>query len=358
MNYRNERYGLSLAGHEHSRQLLNIYESGEFTGDISVVYTRRPDPYRSLMMEGESTLIPIILDREENKVCAMGACVIRKVTLNGEIKTAGYLTGMKSLPEYRKRIPNGAAVYKFLQERTRDKVDIYYTTILKDNTGVQRMLEKKRKNMPEYHYIGEYTVFCLGTGAVQKSKEPTEYRGFSLVKSSVKEVEDFFGANSLAFNFSPVGTTWHALEDDDCYALRDTSGRIVAACSLWNRQSCKQYLVTSYRGAYRYLRKLPLRVFGYPNLPRENCTVNHANMTMLTVKDLDCRLARYFIKRIASGATSYDLLTLGLFENHPLITAMDTIKSIKYRSRVYTVRWTDDDPLPDPRPVNLEIGLL
>ncbi len=359
MNYRNERYTFSLAGPEHSHQLLEIYESGEFTGNISVLYTRRPDPFQSLMMEGESALIPIVFDREKNRVCAMGACIIRKVNLNGEIRTAGYLTGLKSLPEYRKRIPHGSEVYRYLYEQTKDKVDIYYTTILQDNVVAQKMLEKKRRNMPEYRYSGRYTVYCISTGPAQRRKERgREYNKYRFLKGNIAEVERFFQNASPRFNLSPVEMNWPGLTDEDCYTLRDSDGRIIAACALWSQQSYKQYLITEYRGIYRYLRKVPLELFGYPNLPKENQPVNYTSVTMLAVSDDDSKIATYFIEKVAEAAKSYDFAMLGLFENHPLTASVAGIRSIKYESRLYTVHWNDDSLIPDDKPVDLEVGLL
>jgi len=358
MSYRNERYIFTFAGPEHSQQLLKIYESGEFSGRISVLFTRRPDPYQSLMMEGENVLIPIVVDREKDIVCAMGACVIRKVNLNGEIKTAGYLTGLKSLPEYRNRIPHGTNVYRHLYEHTKDQVDIYYTTILEDNTAAQRMLEKKRRNMPEYRYRGEYTVYCFKTGVTKKYDKHKEYRDYKFGKSSVSEVVSYFRHTSIRFNLSPADMNWPGLIDEDCYAIRDKEGDIVAACALWNQQKYKQYLITKYGGIYRYLRIMPLYILGYPKLPRVNHLVNYASMTMLAIQDNDNRLAGYFIEKVAEAAKSYDFLMLGLFENHPLNDVMAKIKSIKYGSKLYTVHWNDCPLTPDERPVNLEVGLL
>lgn len=355
MSYRNERYTFEQAGPEHSRYLLKIYESEEFTGNISVLYTRRPDPYLSLLQEGEKTVIPIMLDREKEQVCGMGACVIRKVHLNGRILTAGYLTGMKSLPEYRRRIPHIREVYQYLHDQTKDQVNIYYTTILKDNVTAQKMLEKKRKHMPEYRYQGEYTVYCFSTGAGQYNKDN---KGYRFAKCSLAEVESFFQNSAASFNFSPVGMKWHGLTDHDCYCLEDQEGGIVAACALWNQQSYKQYMVTKYQGIYRYLRKIPLKLFGYPNLPLENQPLNYAGITMLAVKDHDRKLAEFFIRKIFTAANSYDFLMLGFFQNHPLSAAIAKIKSIKYSSRLYTVHWNEDLLTPDERPVDLEVGLL
>jgi hypothetical protein len=358
MNSRNDRYTIEFAGPQHGQQLLRVYESGEFAGKVSLAYTRRPDPYQSLMLEGEEVLIPIVVDRRENVVCGMGACVIRKVNLNGTKKTAGYLTGMKSLPEYRRRIPNGAAVYQQLFQRLRDRVDFYYTTILSDNLSAQKMLEKKRRNMPEYHHLGEYKVFCFATGTAQRLTRENRYDTLILGKCKLDEVASLFSSTAGQFNLSPGEMKWHGLSDSDCFSLRGQDGTILAACAVWNRQETKQYIVNGYGGIYRYLRRLPLTLFGYPNLPKENEPLNHASVSMLFVRGLDSALAAHFLKLVAAACGDYDLLMVGFFENHPLASSMSRIRAFRYSSRLYAVNPDDRTLTLDGRPIQLEVALL
>lgn len=357
MNCRSERFAIRLAVPQDSPQLLRIYESGEFPGKINVLFTRRPDPYVSLSAEGEKAVIVAVVDKLEERICSMGACVIHKTTFNGETARAGYLTGLKSLPEYRNRIPVGAAAYRFLYEKTRDAVDVFYTTILAENTGVQKLLEKRRKNMPRYSLVGTYTVYIMGTGPAQKAGEKDSAL-FEFRAGNLDEVKSFHAAHGTQYNLSPVGMSWQGIRDEDCYSLRGRDGKLKAVCAVWDRQNCKQNIVTGYHGIYRFLRHIPLRPFGYFNLPRENEILNQACIAMFTVHPHDPGLAARFIKQVASVSGKYQLLSAGFFETHPLSAAMKTVRSLKLRSRLYTVDWAADSPQLDGRPVGIEVGLL
>ena len=348
----NDRYEISLASRSDNRQLLNIYECGDFKGDVSVLYTRRPDPVESLMNEGEKAVIPIVRDLENDVIVGMGACIIRKAYINGEIRATGYLTGLKGLPHYRKKVPAISETYRYLHDQTMGEVDIFYTTILKENTAVQKMLEKKRKSMPEYRRIGEYTVYGFRTGAKARS------RGWTLETGSRQELESLDIWKPEDFNFSPADADLHGLNDGDVYILRDKDGNAAAACAVWNQQSYKQYIVTGYGGIYRWLKRLPLKLAGYPDLPREGVPANYASIALLAVKDNSPALANILIRNVAEKAGKYDFLMLGLFENHPLTAAMEDMKCIKYQSILYTVHWEDSLLELDGRPVNLDVGLL
>ncbi|HEY5576357.1 MAG TPA: hypothetical protein VIK34_06535, partial [Clostridiaceae bacterium] len=114
MKCRNDKFEIGSAKPEDAQEMLKIYECGDFKGNISVLYTRRPDPFKSLISEGEKAVITVVRDKENGVIVGMGACIIRKACINGEIKNTGYLTGLKALPEYRKRVPVIFAAYKYL----------------------------------------------------------------------------------------------------------------------------------------------------------------------------------------------------------------------------------------------------
>ncbi len=353
MSSRNERFEYRLAIPEDSTAILDLYESEGFSGNISVLYTRRPDPIQSLKQEGDEVIVSVMVDREQNRICAVGCCVIRNAYLNGVVKRTGYLTGLKVHPDYRRRVPHIARSYDRMYELTKDLVDFYYTTILKENVTARKMLEKKRKGMPDYQPRGTYTVYCFRTGV--KRDKPSKYR---FEKGKAADVRAFYEEQLRLNNLSPdsaeTGPAGSAF-----YILRDEHGEIAAACSLWNQQEVKQYIITGYSGIYRVLKHLPLNILGYPNLPKEQVPANYACVSMLCVKEQDPAAAEVLIGKVSEQATAFDFLMAGVFEYQPLHKAFSNIRHIKYESILYTVQWPDHHAiLLDGRPIQLEVGLL
>lgn len=353
MNCRNKRFTIDLASPSDAEEILKIYENGDFKGNISVLYTRRPDPIKSLRQEGERVVIPILKDQTNNKICGIGCCVIRKAYLNGEIKNTGYLTGLKVLPEYQKRLLPIKDVYNFLYEQTKREVDLYYTTILQENTAVQKMLEKRRKNMPEYLYQGDYTVYCFRTG-----RKVLPSNNYLVQKGEHEGLLQFFQEQAKKYQFSPEITAMYQNFKQDIFSLCDLEGNILAACLVWNQQDYKQYIITEYKGIHKLLQRLPLKFCGYPPLPPKNTPANYACVAMLYFSEYDPKLTRYFIEKVAEYVIEYDFLMLGLSANHPLETIFTQIKHLKYQSRLYLVSWDNQLYNLDERPVNLEVGLL
>ncbi|MDP4180850.1 MAG: hypothetical protein Q8942_07135 [Bacillota bacterium] len=363
MSSPNNRFEFGLATENDSKEILGIYESGEFTGGISVLYTRRPDPYRSLMLEGEKVVLPIIRDKERGNICAIGCCVIRKAYINENIKNVGYLTGLKILPEYRRRTPYISEVYKFLHDETREFVDIYYTTILEENITAQKMLEKKRKNMPEYKYQGNYTVYCFATGKKGlfngvKPKSVFRNPEYLLEKGNTKGLNEFYNENLKSCDFSPSGIDLAGLQSEDIFTLRDKNNDIVAACAVWNQQSYKQYIITGYNGIFKYISKFPTRWLGYPSFPKEKTSANYACIALFCSKVDDYGLLEEFIRKVAQESSKFDFIMYGLFENNPMNVVLQKIKHVKYRSKVYLVDWEEPVINIGSRPINLEVGLL
>jgi len=352
MSYLNEWFELRPATIMDADQILRIYESEEFDGNISVIYTRRPNPYLSFQKEGEQVFLLLLCDHRADLICGVGSCVIRKAYIRGEVKATGYLNGLKLLPQYRKKVPYIAEAYHYMYEQTKDLVDCYYTTILTENIPAQRLLEKKRKNMPAYNFKSIYNVYCLASG------NHTLQKNYSLECGNTESLEVFYKKNAVKWSLFPADFTMSAFPRDSIYTLRDKSGNIQAACVLWNQLAHKQYIVSNYKGIYKFLKWFPLKWFGYPNLPKIGQIANYASYHMLCVKNDNIDLAQYFIKKIAEKEKDYDFLMIGLFENHYLVKCLQKIKHIKYQSKFYEVNW-DNAPIElEIENLYLDVGLL
>ena len=352
MSIRSKRFAYRLATPEDSRQILDVIESGSFSGDISVLFTRRPDPVASMLQEGHLVLIPVMVDLENNKICGVGCCVIRKAFINGQIMRVGYLMGLKVHADYQRRVPFMSEAYQYTYEQTRQHVDLYYTTILKDNLTAKKLLEKKRRNMPEYRPVSDYTVYCFRRG--KNGSLP----GMVFEKGNTAGLQEFYQQELSKTHLAPEDRHLPGLSDSDFYTLRDSQGTILAACAVWNQQPSKQYIVTGYSGIYRCVKHLPLHWLGYPNLPKENLPANYGSIALFCAKDHDPTIAASFIHQVAKHSKNYDFLMAGFTENHPLTPVFQKLKHIKYQSTLYTVHWETPSPILDDRPIHLEVGLL
>lgn len=340
-----ERYQIRLATPMDAAELLEIYEADDFAGDFSVSYTRRPDPYSSLAAEGDRLVAPVVVDHLEGHIAGMGACIIRDGYISGEVRSIGYLTGLKGRPEYRRGVPLIPQVYDFLRDHS-SEVACYYTAILASNRLTLRMLGRDHPGMPHYQRVGVYTTTILGAGASipdgSRALVPVELRAVGTTRGDL-------AATSLD---APGGSA-------QGWQLLDVSGRPVAGCALW-RQHHKQYVVT---GVSDEMQAALANVPGLPPLPKIGQPVRHASVAGLWAHDLDA--ARDLLRHLAAVTADVDYLFAGFLDTHPLAACVEGLPAFSYDSVLFTVHW-DWPPAAgrpgqlevDPATVDVPVGLL
>jgi hypothetical protein len=333
MSSPNDKFELVLAQHSDWPEIKRIYDSGEFDGGIAVQYLRDPDPIASFEREGDRAVILMLMDKEANKAAGFGACIIRRVYKGGKVVNKGYLTGLKLLPEYRKKVMLIPYAYQKLYEYTRDHVDIYFTTILKENTAVQKMLEKPRKLMPLYEYIGDYRVyFCKSGIKIFKGRKSDQY---ITRRCSRDEAEAFFSQQAPEADLSLDSISAYDLKNAVFYGLFK-EGAMKACGYVLNQQHYKQYVVKNYSGIFKLISKLPTRLLGYPSFPRINEAANCACAGLWAEND-EPALAHRLWQFMRHDAREFDFIMIGLHESHPLRTYFEKTRHIHYDSRCYIV---------------------
>ena len=326
MNFQNSKYTLRFADATDNEGIREIFESESFHGDIDVKILRSAHPYESFQADGEEAKILVIIENETHKRVAVGGAVVRREYLNGREEKCAYLTGLKVHPEYRKKIFLIAKAYELLRESIHD-CTFSYTTILDSNEMAIKLFEKKHKNLPEYRYLGHYITYCFHGGNRKLTLEKDNLHGFN------KLMQEYFSKQNL----TPCDYNYKGFGEKTFYCVRENN-EIIACCYVGNQQMYKQYKMCSYGGIYNILSHVPTQFFGYPKFPKKNSMINYGIVSYLYVKDNDKKLCSDFLRSVAVES-DYELLLWGGFENNPLSKALDSMKTVRYGSRLYQVVW-------------------
>lgn len=336
------RWGVRLAEDADAADLLRLYECEPSEGDLAVLTTRRPNPLASLRSEGDRVVFPVAVDHETGRIIGGGACVVRRASVGGEVRTVCYLTGLKLLPEYRRQVPLFARMYGYARELTAD-VELYYTTIMADNLAAQKLLTgRRRRGLPEYRAAGAYTTWCFRAPSRRHL-----LRGLSLELGSASDLV------SSGFDLEPVGPL-----APEVWVLRERGGAVVASAGVWDQRAHRQSIVTRYAGRYERLQRLPTHLLGYPRLPRPGAVAAQAAVTQLWVRDWDPDLARTFLRALSHAQRSLDYLIWGAHASHPLASAPAALRAVRLHSLLYTVHWDDACRGLSGAPVALDVALL
>lgn len=345
----NDKIELRQAVPDDLDGIRKVFRSGKFDGEFCVQFLREPDPLISLGHDGDSAVVIVMEYVSTGEIIAVAGCVIRREYAGSTVRRIGYLTGLKILPEYQKKVYCIADGYQMIHDLTKADVDIYYTTILSSNTGAVKLLEKRHKRMPSYHFLGEYTTYCIKGGGRPRGR---------LTGLTAEEREALYDRKvQPGLDFSPASTAFYNLKDEDFVALRGRDNEILAACAIYGQQEYKQYVISGYNRKYKLLSRLPTRWLGYPAFPKENSELNYASIAFLYVKDNDPELGRRFLKAAAAHSSRYDILLAGLFGNNANQAIFDSYRHVKFKSRLYEVTWEEPQYQPG-NPVGLEVSLL
>ena len=342
MNSRN-KFIFEEAKESDSKEMLDIIEGMEFKGDISMLYTRRPDPLNSLRMEGDRVGVIICRDQINGKMAGFGACSVNRMHYNGTIRNVGYLFNLRSRKEYQRRFLDFNRGYdRMFGLFEGDSIPVYYTTILEENIHARKLLEKRRPFMPVYEYFGDYHTYIVKTGLRRKMPDGFEFRRAG--DDDTSALVEFLDREGSRYQFFP------AVSIDDLHApnhprinnfyLLMKDGKIIGCGALWDQRDYKQYIVMEYKGIYRFLYMLNRinTLFGYPALSKLGGIVNFFTMGFWAVRDDDPDLFEILVRNMSGVSPNYDYFTVGLHGRNPLNeVAGKRIRSIIYKSRLYLV---------------------
>lgn len=343
MNFQNDKYTLRFAEESDEAGIADIFESGGFSGKISVQFLRAPHPLASFRTDGDDAKIIVVVDNENRRMAAVAGAIIRMEYVKGRPKKCAYLTGLKIHPDYQGKLYFIAKAYEFLHQSIAD-CEVCYTTILDENRKAIRLLEKHHKNMPLYQYIGHYTTYCFHGGKALVEVETDKMDGF----------EELMHTHFSERNLTPVDYCCPGFGKTTFYSVRE-EGEITACCFVGNQQEHKQYRMCSYGGIYKMLSHLPTRLFGYPEFPKSGSDIDYGVVSYLYIKDNNKKRCSDFLRSVAAK-TDVKLLIWGAFESNPLCDALNDMKTIRYGSRLYAVTW--DRKVEIAGEIGMEAALL
>jgi len=283
-------FSYEYATEKDGGEIAALLEETEFKGGISIAYCRRPNAVKSLSKDGDKSTF-VIARTPEGKIVGVGGC-----TINGDV---AYLTGLRATQPV--NIPKA---YQLIREFcAQNGVKLTYTTILENNVDVQRMLEKKRTNMPYYLRHSE-----LVTNIIQK-------------KLRIKDKSNF------------------SLEENGLYVLRKSSGDELARGRAVEQWDYKQYVVKKYGWQLRLLKPFVRWI------PDENKVLQFFTLREVAAKDKAA--LESFLRHVSHVPLQGEFFLYG-GEDCP-------VKAIQYKSIIYVVDW--DKNIEDVSNIQLRVEI-
>ncbi len=348
------RFILEEARPEDSDEILSILEESGFDGNLSLICTRRPDPVASILREGDNVLTLVSRDLRQHCVAGMGAIAVRKAFVRGKTVKVGYLFGLRLRKECKgaaSLIPDG---YRLIGDYAGTHGVRYVSTaILEENLYARKLLEKKRRLMPDYVPVGNYEVHSISTNYASRFRTGD----FVVRRCSQADTEDIVG---LISDFAGTRDFYPCLNRQDLFENRyqgltpdrfvgvwNRKKEIIACGALWDQSAFKQYYVKKYGTRFAILAKAPfvMRLLGYPPLPAQGSRLRFGTLSFWAVRGYDPEPFRVLLGEAARLWNDLSFIAVGMHEKEPFLAALRNMRAIRYRSRIYLVDWKKDGDL-------------
>lgn len=364
-----DRFVLEPAVATDASEILGILEENPLPGPISLIYTRRPDAYRSFMAEGREACVIVCRDTQDGRIAALGAGAVQDCLVGGRPDRVAYLFGLRFRREYLKKrvillLPEA---YRLIVEHFQEQgVRHFLTVILADNLPARRLLTGERSRMPRHALLCPYHTLTFLTRRRAPSL-PDSYAFRRATPGDRAAIEEFLTTEGGRCDFFPsrigdVVDRHPELSWESFYLLTDRQGNILACGAAWDQVSHKQYIVAGYGGAMRWLSLVSplLRPFGYPPMPKPSTTLRFFVLAFWCVKDNREEYLKWFLSSLAHAGRDYPYFVVGVPDAHPLGPSLNRWKFLGYDSHVYLVgdHITANDAARLGRSAYLECGWL
>ncbi|MCL1895711.1 MAG: GNAT family N-acetyltransferase, partial [Clostridiales bacterium] len=240
--------------------MLRLIESRPAGGDLRILYTRRPDAYQSYKMEcAEAEMV--LCTSDDGRLLAQAACLPRRLYINGEACTAGYVTGLHKAggarADIRGMLDAGYA---------RTRATRFFCSFLDSSRDAYGLFSRRGWARP----VCGYTTYMLHPAAIRPVRHGFTFRRAAPGDSG--RLLGFYNEFGPGYSYFPALESLGSFPESaapDFFLLED-SGDIIAAGALWDQQAYKQYIVAGYGGAYRLAALFgpALRALRYPPLPK------------------------------------------------------------------------------------------
>jgi hypothetical protein len=366
------RYRFELAGPDDDADLRHVLANTPMPGRIALTFRRAPSFFAAPGVNGFLRQIVACRDTASGRIVGFGCRALRRMYVNGEPRTIGYLSSMRLLAEHRNQglVARG---YRFFRELHGDgQTPLYLTTIAESNEPALRILTSGRAGLPTYHPAGAYRMAAL---LIREQRVPT----LADVEIRPACASDLAALNRFVQEWGPRrqffpcysevdwrdGGALQGLNTADVLLAR-RSGMIVGMLAAWDQSAFRQTVVQSYQGLVGWLRPIYngwARLRRGARLPPVGEPLCYVTGTLPLVANDDAAvfdaLLRTLLQHSASGPWRY--LIVGLAEGDPLLDVLRRYDATWYTTRIYQVCMEDGVSFRnglDVRPIYLELGAL
>lgn len=325
-----------------NREVLNLINSTSVKGDIEVSFTKEPNYLNAMKICADD--VQAVIGKVNDKIEILGTRSLKKVYINGETETLGYLSDLK-ISNNAKKIHALSGGFKFMKSLMDDKrAKLHIATIIDDNKQGKIALTwgNKNPNIPNFYDLGIMnTYFILPLLPKFISNKIRIIRGS---KDILDKIVDFLNTEGRKKQFFPVYTKEYFLNlpnfdiEDFYVAIKDNE--ILGIMAKWEQTPFKQVIIKKYNDKWKWIKKLSGKI-----LPQENEPIEQFYLSFIVIKNNNNFVFEALLSKIYNDNRCYKYFSLILHSKDNLNRSLKKFFSIKYKSRLYITEFMEDEKI-------------
>jgi hypothetical protein len=370
------RFRFELATDDDDAELRHILAAIPMPGHVSVSYRREPNYFGAAVVSGGFHQVLVVRDAETGRVAGFVSRSARMMHVNGTPESIGYLSGLRFLPQYRRRGLLARGIARLRDLHTDGRAKLYLATIADGNDDAVDIVTSGRTGLPKMHFAGRYFALAVPIPTRRRRVRASQSdlaleEGRRADASEIIEFLRTWGPRRQFFpcyeasDFFHSQATFRDLSPHDLILAR-RGGRLLGILGTWDQHSFKQSIVEGYSASLRWISPMYnawARLRGMPAVPRPGSELRYLTAALPVVADDDAEvftnLMHEVLARASGGPCQY--LMLGLHEQDPLLPAARRLGGRTYVGRMYVACWDDGEEFRiglDGRPPYLELGCM
>lgn len=365
---------IDLATPADDAELLDFMKTTTLPGaDFTLAMQREPSLFAAGPAMGH--VHQVVVSRLDGHLIGMAERAERRLCVNGEPATVGYLSGVRVHPAHR----GGPSLVKgfrtFRELHGRGAAALYLTTIASGNEAARAVLSSGRAGLPAYHHVAPYVTAAI---PVRRAVRAVPLEGGSVAPAAAGELDELLafwravGARRQLFpwiereDLLGEGGRLAGMHIEDVLVAR-RRGRIVGTLARWDQHRYKQWQLVSYGWKMRAARPayhLLALAFGWPRMPDPGSRIASVYGALAALEGDDRAVWRSLLTALVAGerARGGAFVAVGMMEGDPLLAEALALKAFVLMAELYLVTFDEAGERArqalDGRPFYVELATL
>lgn len=326
--------------------LEKLFAATSMAGAIRIGSDRSPDFFAASKIQATEPCVWGAFT-ESGQAVGVFSAGRRYVWLGGKKVPLRYLADLRIHPQWREATLLSRG-FRAVRNEIFQKGEWAQTLVLERNLPALLFLRSGRGGLPEYRPAGRYVNWLLPRQKLAKPVHPVRVASMSDLPAMQSLLNESSKRRSFSavVNLSELGSPFLNDLSIENFLIAEEAGEIRGMMALWDQHRFQRLRVDGYSrtiSAIRPVWNLAARLRGEALLPPPGSTIPILKASLIACAEDDPEILRSLISAAVSPENG-SLLSIGLSERDPLVTALEGLKGRIFHGLHFLVGWGGQPP--------------